>query len=82
MNNWRRFEERVNVWVLRFSTEAVLLYWGVTNMSPTDASQVLSLMKVRSEHLHKSSVEPVSLPIESHQDAFEFNYRGYMTACR
>lgn len=46
MNNWRRFAERVDVWVIRFSTEAKLRYWGITNLSPADAVRVLGLMKV------------------------------------
>ena len=46
MNNWRRFRERVDVWVIRFSTEAKLRYWGITNLSPSDAVRVLGIMKV------------------------------------
>ena len=47
MNNWRRFKERVDVWVIRFSTEAKLRYWGITNLSAEEAVRVLALMKVR-----------------------------------
>ncbi|KAK9843669.1 hypothetical protein WJX81_001900 [Elliptochloris bilobata] len=41
MNNWRRFEERVDVWVIRFSTEASLRYWGLTNLRPEDTARVV-----------------------------------------
>lgn len=37
MNNWRRFLERVDIWIIRFSTEAVLHYWGLNNLTPAEA---------------------------------------------
>ncbi|KAK9918770.1 hypothetical protein WJX75_006764 [Coccomyxa subellipsoidea] len=45
MNNWRRFKEKVDVWVIRYSTEATLSYWGITNMLAPEAANVVKLMK-------------------------------------
>ncbi|CAL8471675.1 g11217 [Coccomyxa elongata] len=45
MNNWRRFKERVDIWVFRYSTEASLGYWGITNMLAHEATNVVQLMK-------------------------------------
>lgn len=47
MNNWRRFEERADVWMIRFSTEATLRYWGITNLKPADAARIVTGAKVR-----------------------------------
>lgn len=46
MNNWRRFKEKLTVWVIRFSTEARLKYWGLTNLSLADAKNVVGLLQV------------------------------------
>ncbi len=48
MNNWRRFKEKLTVWVIRFSTEARLKYWGLTNLSLADAKNVVGLLQVSS----------------------------------
>ncbi|BDA47061.1 hypothetical protein COCOBI_09-5160 [Coccomyxa sp. Obi] len=45
MNNWRRFKEKVDVWVFRYSTEATLGYWGITNLAAQEATNVIQLMK-------------------------------------
>ena len=42
MNNWRRFEEAADVWVIRFSAEASLRYWGITNLRGEDAARVVA----------------------------------------
>ena len=42
MNNWRRFEEAADVWVIRFSAEASLRYWGITNLRGEDAVRVVA----------------------------------------
>ena len=47
MNNWRRFEERADVWMIRFSTEATLRYWGITNLKPADAARIVTGAKAR-----------------------------------
>lgn len=47
MNNWRRFKEKVDVWVFRYSTEASLGYWGITNMLAHEAANIVKLMQVR-----------------------------------
>ena len=46
MNNWRRFKEKLTIWVIRFSTEARQKYWGLTNLSPADAKRVVGLLQV------------------------------------
>ena len=45
MNNWARFKEKLTVWVIRFSTEARMKYWGLTNISPPDARRVVGLLQ-------------------------------------
>ena len=45
MNNWRRFKEKLTIWVIRFSTEARMKYWGLTNLSAVDARNVVGLLK-------------------------------------
>lgn len=45
MNNWRRFKEKLTIWVIRFSTEARLKYWGLTNLTPQDAKNVVGLLQ-------------------------------------
>ena len=45
MNNWRRFREKLTIWVIRFSTEARMKYWGLTNLSAVDAKNVVGLLK-------------------------------------
>ena len=47
MNNWARFKEKLTVWVIRFSTEARMKYWGLTNISPPDARRVVGLLQAR-----------------------------------
>ncbi len=61
MNNWRRFQEKVDVWVIRYSTEASLSYWGVTNMQSAEATNVVKLMKVHA--LLKESLQASSTPV-------------------
>jgi hypothetical protein len=55
MNNWSRFREKVDVWMIRFSTEATSIYWGVTNMTPGDANRVFKLVKVCARCPHHPS---------------------------
>ena len=45
MNNWRRFKEKLTIWVIRFSTEARMKYWGLTNLSAPDAKNVVGLLQ-------------------------------------
>lgn len=45
MNNWRRFKEKLTVWVIRYSTEARMKYWGLTNLSAVDAKNVVGLLQ-------------------------------------
>jgi len=47
MNNWRRFAERVDVWVIRFSVEAALRYWGITNFRPAEGERVINATQAR-----------------------------------
>jgi hypothetical protein len=47
MNNWRRFLERVDVWVIRFSAEASQHYWGLNNLTPAEALGVFRYTKAR-----------------------------------
>eukprot|EP00884_Botryococcus_braunii_P015604 jgi/Botrbrau1/2727/Bobra.0164s0007.1 len=45
MNNWRRFVERVDFWVIRYSSEAILHYWGLNNLTPAEALGVFRQTK-------------------------------------
>ena len=45
MNNWRRFKEKLTIWVIRFSTEARMKFWGLTNLSAADAKNVVGLLQ-------------------------------------
>ncbi len=47
MKNWRRFEEHADIWMIRFSTEATLRYWGITNLKAEDAARIVNGTKVR-----------------------------------
>jgi hypothetical protein len=62
MNNWRRFKEKVDVWVIRYSTEATLSYWGITNMLAPEAANVVKLMKVGA--LLTSCLGAANMPFE------------------
>ena len=46
MNNWKRFEEDVHVWVVRFSKEARSRYWGINNIKPPDLGRIINMTQV------------------------------------
>ena len=46
MNNWKRYKERLDVWVVRYSSEAAHRYWGFTNFALHDARHVVDLLQV------------------------------------
>lgn len=46
MNNWVRYKERVDVWVMRFSSEALHRYWGLTNFQLADARRAIDMVQV------------------------------------
>ena len=46
MNNWKRFEEGVHVWVVRHSKEARKRYWGINNIKPPDAERIINSTQV------------------------------------
>ena len=60
MNNWARFKEKLTVWVIRFSTEARMKYWGLTNLSPPDARRVVGLLQARHILSHAPYADLVS----------------------
>ena len=62
MNNWARFKEKLTVWVIRFSTEARMKYWGLTNLSPPDARRVVGLLQARQILAHAPSAD-LTFPI-------------------
>ncbi|KAK9788855.1 hypothetical protein WJX73_009926 [Symbiochloris irregularis] len=45
MNNWVRYKERVDVWVMRFSSEALHRYWGLTNFHLPDANRAIDMVQ-------------------------------------
>ena len=47
MNNWQRFREKIDVWVMRHSTEATAGFWGINNIEDDEAYKILSMLKVR-----------------------------------
>ena len=46
MNNWMRYKEKLDVWVVRYSTEAAQRYWGFNNFQKPDADRVVDMLKV------------------------------------
>lgn len=46
MNNWVRYKERVDVWVMRYSSEALHRYWGLTNFHVPDAGRAIDMTQV------------------------------------
>ena len=46
MNNWRRFLEPAHVWVIRYSSEAALHYWGLTNIKHEEVTALVAQLKV------------------------------------
>ena len=58
MNNWRRYVERVDIWVARFSTEAAQRYWGFSNLQKNDANRVVKMLQV----CHLGNVGLLQLP--------------------
>lgn len=61
MNNWARFKEKLTVWVIRFSTEARMKYWGLTNISPPDARRVVGLLQACHTPANAPSANLISL---------------------
>lgn len=47
MNNWRRYQEKVDIWVARYSSEASQRYWGFTNFRKPDAEHVVDSLQVK-----------------------------------
>lgn len=46
MNNWQRFREKIDVWIMRYSTEAVVGYWGINNINKTEGDHIIDSLKV------------------------------------
>ena len=46
MNNWQRFKEKIDVWIMRHSKEAVAGYWGINNIEKEEATRILAQLKV------------------------------------
>ena len=51
MNNWKRFEEDVHVWMVRFSKEARSRYWGINNIKPPDLGRIINMTQVLTHSL-------------------------------
>lgn len=47
MNNWQRFKERIDVWIMRHSKEAAAGYWGINNIKNPEADNILAMLKAR-----------------------------------
>ena len=47
MNNWQRFREKLDVWIMRYSSEATAGYWGINNINQTEADHIIQGLKVR-----------------------------------
>lgn len=56
MNNWQRFQEKIDVWIMRYSSEATASYWGINNINKTEADKIIQSLEVAlsSILIHKS----------------------------
>ena len=51
MNNWQRFQEKIDVWIMRYSSEASASYWGINNINKTEADSIIQSLKVAPHQL-------------------------------
>lgn len=84
MNNWQRFQEKIDVWIMRFSTEARAGYWGINNINQTEADRIISGLKgiwlvggkqshadkLLEQHPHLKEHNPVLMPEAAMNKAF------------
>lgn len=52
MNNWQRFREKLDVWIMRHSKEAAAGYWGINNINKNESFEILSQLKVQAYVWH------------------------------
>lgn len=47
LNNWRRGQERMDLWVVRFSPKQKHRYWGLAYMKKSEVDAILRSVQVR-----------------------------------